>query len=401
MKILLVQDAEWRKKGPHQQHHLMELLSLRGHEIMVIGFDQHWRDEKTDFISKRIVIDDVCRFYEGAKVKFIKPSFLRFPILDYVSFLFSSRKEIKKQIKEFNPDLIIGFSSVLSNYWGMVYAKKNNIPYMYYWYDIVHILNVPRKFSWLAEIIEKKIIKNSDSIVVINEVLKDYIIDFGAEEKITSVISGGVDLEKFDPKKVDSNYFRNKYLISDDDLLLFFMGWLYQFSGLKEVVLELSKLKESELNIKLLIVGDGDAYEDLKEIIKSKNLEDIVIMAGRMPFEDIPKLISSSDICLLPAYNNEIMSDIVPIKLYEYLAMHKPIISTELPGVVTEFGKNNGIIYVDKPEDVVETVIYLDNEVLEEERLKAGNFIKDYDWEKIIDKFELLLFDLSKEKQVE
>ena len=124
-------------------------------------------------------------------------------------------------------------------------------------------------------------------------------------------------------------------------------------------------------------------------------------MAGRMPFEDIPKLISSSDICLLPAYNNEIMSDIVPIKLYEYLAMHKPIISTELPGVVTEFGKNNGIIYVDKPEDVVETVIYLDNEVLEEERLKAGNFIKDYDWEKIIDKFELLLFDLSKEKQVE
>ena len=400
MKILLVQDAEWRKNGPHQQHHLMELLSLRGHEIMVIGFDQHWRNEKKSLISKKIVINDVCRFYDGAKVKFIRPTFIKFPILDYISFLFSSRKEIKKQINEFNPDIIIGFSSVLSNYWGMLYAKKNNIPYMYYWYDIVHKLNVPRKFSWLAEIIEKKIIKNSDSIVVINEVLKDYIIDFGAEEKITSVISGGVNLERFNPEKVDSKYFRNKYGISDDDLVLFFMGWLYQFSGLKEVVLELSKIKESHPYIKLLIVGDGDAYEDLKEIIKSKNLEDIVIMAGRMPFEDIPKLISSSDICLLPAYNNEIMSDIVPIKLYEYLAMHKPIISTKLPGVVTEFGKNNGIIYVDKPEDVIETVICLDNEVLEEARLKARNFIKDYDWEKIIDKFELLLFDLCREKTV-
>ena len=184
-------------------------------------------------------------FMRVLKLNLYVQLFIKFPILDYISFLFSSRKEIKKQIKEFNPDIIIGFSSVLSNYWGMVYAKKNNIPYMYYWYDIVHILNVPRKFSWLAEIIEKKIIKNSDSIVVINEVLKDYIIDFGAEEKITSVISGGVDLEKFNPEKVDSNYFRNKYGISDDDLVLFFMGWLYQFSGLKEVVLELSKLKES------------------------------------------------------------------------------------------------------------------------------------------------------------
>jgi hypothetical protein len=49
MKILLLQDAEWRKKGPHQQHHLMELLSLRGHEIMVIGFDQLWREEYGGF----------------------------------------------------------------------------------------------------------------------------------------------------------------------------------------------------------------------------------------------------------------------------------------------------------------------------------------------------------------
>ena len=393
MRILLLQDAEWRKNGPHQQHHLMELLSLRGHEIMVIGFDQHWRNEKKSLISKKIVIDDVCRFYDGAKVKFIRPTFIKFPILDYISFLFSSRKEIKKQVNEFNPDIIIGFSSVLSNYWGMLYAKKNNIPYMYYWYDIVHILNVPRKFSWLAEIIEKKIIKNSSSIVVINEVLKDYIIDFGADEKITSVISGGVNLERFNPEKVDSTYFRNKYGISDDDLVLFFMGWLYQFSGLKEVALELSKIKESYPNIKLLIVGDGDAEEELKEIIKSKNMEDTVIMTGRMLFDDIPKLIASADICLLPAYNNEIMRDIVPIKIYEYLAMHKPVIATELPGVMKEFGFNNGVIYIKNPQDVINIVLKLNPKDFKYSCTNAKKFIKSYEWNQIISDFENLLLD--------
>lgn len=395
MKILLVQDAEWRKNGPHQQHHLMELLSLRGHEVMVIGFDQHWRNENGGLISKKIEIDDVCRFYKGAKIKFIRPSFIRIPILDYMSFLFTSRKEIKNQIKEFNPDIVIGFSSVLSNYWGMIYANKNNIPYLYYWYDIVHVLNVPKKFSWLAKLIEKKIIKGSNRIIVINEVLKDYIINFGANENITSVISGGVDLERFNPEKVDSKYFRNKYRISDDDLVLFFMGWLYQFSGLKEVALELSKIKKSHPNIKLLIVGDGDAEEDLKKIIKSKNLENTVIMTGRMPFEDIPQLIASADICLLPAYNNEIMRDIVPIKIYEYLAMHKPVIATKLPGVIKEFGVNNGVIYVDRPEYVLKKAIEQSMSDIKSNNLKASKFISCFSWDNIVTRFEKILNSLE------
>lgn len=394
MKILLVQDAEWRKKGPHQQHHLMELLSLRGHEIMVIGFDQYWREEKSAFISKKIVVDDVCRFYKGAKVKFIRPWFIRFPVLDYISFLFSSRKEIKEQVKKFNPDVIIGFSSVLSNYWGMRYAKQNNIPYIYYWYDIVHILNVPRKFSWLAKIIEKKIIKNSDSIIVINEVLKDYIINFGADEKTTEVIPGGVDFKRFNPEKVDSTYFREKFGISDDDLVLFFMGWLYHFSGLKEVTLELSKIKETEPNIKLLIVGKGDAYDDIKKIIEAQCLEDMVIMTGQMPYEDIPRLISSADICLLPAYNNEIMRDIVPIKIYEYLAMHKPVIATALMGVMKEFGVDNGVNYIDRPEDVIKKLNEFDDSAINKNKAMAGQFIQHYNWEKIITDFEDILVKL-------
>lgn len=398
MKILLVQDAEWRKNGPHQQHHLMELLSLRGHEIVVIGFDQHWKDENAGLISKRIIVDDVCRFYEGAKIKFIRPTFIRIPIFDYVSFLVTSRKEIKNQIRDFNPDIIIGFSSVLSNYWGMVYAKKNNIPYIYYWYDIVHILNVPRKFSWLAKIIEKKIIRGSDSIVVINEVLKDYIINFGADENITSLVPGGVDLERFNPEKVDSDYFRKQYGFSNEDVVLFFMGWLYQFSGLKEVALKLSEIKKSHPQIKFLIVGDGDAEEDLKEIIKMNNLENSVIMTGRMPFEDIPKLIAASDICLLPAYNNEIMRDIVPIKIYEYLAMQKPVITTKLPGVMKEFGKNNGVIYVETPNEVIEMVISLTNEEINKNKFEAKMFIRNYSWELILKKFEDILKKLTTSK---
>ena len=38
MKILLIQETDWFVKGPLQQHHLMEKLSLDGYEIRVIDF---------------------------------------------------------------------------------------------------------------------------------------------------------------------------------------------------------------------------------------------------------------------------------------------------------------------------------------------------------------------------
>ena len=42
MKILLVQESDWLKRNPHQQHHLMERLSLRGHEIVVMYYNSEW-----------------------------------------------------------------------------------------------------------------------------------------------------------------------------------------------------------------------------------------------------------------------------------------------------------------------------------------------------------------------
>ena len=52
-----------------------------------------------------------------------------------------------------------------------------------------------------------------------------------------------------------------------------------------------------------------------------------------------------ANICLLPAYNNEVMRNIVPIKIYEYLEMGKPVIAIKLPGITKEFGKNNEVVY--------------------------------------------------------
>ena len=93
------------------------------------------------------------------------------------------------------------------------------------------------------------------------------------------------------------------------------------------------------------------------------------------------------------------MQDIVPIKLYEYMAMRKPVISTKLPGVMGEFGNDNGIVYVDKPEDVVDKAGELiSNYELIRLGTKALKFAQKNSWEKITDKFETILQEAINEK---
>lgn len=54
---------------------------------------------------------------------------------------------------------------------------------------------------------------------------------------------------------------------------------------------------------------------------------------GHQPFENLPALLNGLDIFLIPYVVDDLTRYISPIKLYEYLAVGKPIVSTNLPEV--------------------------------------------------------------------
>ena len=385
MNILVIQESDWIKRNPHQQHHLMERLSLKGHKIKIIDYPIDWKEEKGIY-QKRKVIEDYYKIYPGASVDVIRPGILRLPILVYSSVIFSHWIEIKRQIKEFKPDIIIGFG-IINNFIASRIAKKRDIPFVYYWIDVLHHLIPEKYFQVLGKYLEKITIQNSTQIITINRKLEEFVRKLGA--KNTKVIGAGIDLNKFDPN-LDGSLIRQKYGIKDGNIVLFFMGFLYHFAGLKEVALELINYKYE--NLKLLIVGDGDAYVDLQNIVEKYDLNDKVLLVGRKPYNEIQDYIAASDICILPAYPDEkIMQDIVPIKLYEYMAMCKPVITTTLPGIMKEFGKDNGMSYVDGPELIPKCALNLDKEKTGKD---ARSFVENKDWEYISSSFENYLEDM-------
>lgn len=388
MKILVVHESDWIVRGPHQHHHLMERLSKRGHETRVIDFEILWRAKETNsLISNRQVFKGVHKVINDGAVTVIRPSIINIPILDYISLIYTHNAEIKRQINQFKPDVVIAFSILNANIAFRI-AQKEGIPSIYYIIDELHRLVPEKAFQSFAKFIERQNMKIADKVISINEGLREYTILMGATKDKTKVIRAGVDLERFVSDGREE--VRKKYGIFNDDNVLFFMGWLYDFSGLKEVALELARCEKN--GIRLLVVGKGDLWDALQGIRKNCCLEKKLIMIDWILYEDVPKYLSASDICILPAYNNDIMNKIVPIKMYEYMAAGKPIVATKLPGIIKEFGEDNGVIYADGTEDVLRKALELiEKGAFHKHGLKARRFVENCKWDDIVDGFEGIL----------
>lgn len=388
MRILIIQETDWVLRGPHTHHHILGRLDKNFYDIRIIDFPLIWEKEKRSYYP---LIRGFHNFQTDYKistdfVKIYRSAFINLPLFNILS-IFLQRRVIKELIKDFKPHFVICFASLLNvNYINKI-CKKNKIFFLYFifekYYTLVPI-RILRKYSKLK--MEKALI-NSDFNIALTKFYKDYLDNTTGIQEKNIYLPQGVDLSHFN-NNLKSDRIREKYGISTKDMILFFMGWIYPFSGMKEVALKLAELNNR--NIKLMIVGEGGLYDYLKQFVDKNNIKDKIILTGWVPYDELPEYISVANFCLLPAYNNNVMNDIVPIKVYEYLAMKKPVIATKLPGILREFGENNGILYIDNPKQVIDIAII--NLIRADEIGQKGrSFVENLDWKIITEKFEKIL----------
>ena len=402
MRILIVQESDWLIRGPHDQHHLAEKLSLRGHEIRVIDFEVQWLTHNgKELFSRRRVYNNVCKLYDAAQITVIRPGIIkiRIPGLDYLSLIFSHGKEIRRQIRDFKPDVIIGMG-ILNAYLAMRAARGNNIPYIYYWLDVLHALIPFKYFRSLAKAIEKIVLRQADAVIVTNKRLRNLTIDFGARPEQTHIFRHGVNFDKFNSEGVDGTIVRRQLGIKPDDIVITYVGRLSRITGVRQVALGLSKIDNPHL--KFLVVGTGSREAELRQMQQDLGMQDRLIITGRSPYDEIPGLLAASDICLLSFHRTSLTEDIVPMKVTDYMAMGKPVISSRLPGMVEEFGEDNGVCFVDNPEDM--PIIAL--ELFAQGRLvdlgaKGKRNIQGNSWDKLADDFQAILTDCISKKRGE
>ena len=219
MKILVVQESDWLERNPHQQHHLMERMAKRGHEIRVIDYPIDWpKDNEPGLIYKRQVYNDISKIIKDSNIDVIRPSFVKIKGLNYATLFFTHKKEIERQIREFKPDIILGLG-ILNTYNASKIAKKHNIPFVYYFIDVLHALIPEKAFQNLGKWFTQKTIENATLVITINKKLSEFAIKMGSKPDSTILIDAGIDLESYDPD-LDDSAIREEYGIAKDDIVL-------------------------------------------------------------------------------------------------------------------------------------------------------------------------------------
>jgi len=394
MRILVLQESDWVAKGPHQGHHLLERMRSRGHEVRVVDFEIRWADRRDPSrIARRRVFPDVHKVMEDGKVSVIRPLFLRLPVLDIVSLVFTHWIEVHHQFREFRPDIVVGFG-ILNAFLGITVARRHGVPFIHYVIDELHRLMPRRILQGLSKVVEQADYRQATMVLSINEALRDYTVSMGARLERTKVLPAGIDLHRY--INADGSGIRKRLGLTDSDLVLFYMGWLYPFSGLSEVAEDIVKRSGERRTTKLLAVGKGELWGPLSAMAHAADSAGRLNLEPWQPYSELPSYLAAADICILPARAVGLMENIVPIKMYEYMAAGRPVITTRLPGLVREFGDGHGVVYVDDPHQVVSTALQLaDRGEINELGTTARAFVSRNDWEMIADEFERLLHRLS------
>ena len=137
-------------------------------------------------------------------------------------------------------------------------------------------------------------------------------------------LPNGVDVNFYQPEKIELGDFRERAGLKLTDVVFFYGGILGHAQGLS-TVLEAAKKVESHKHIKIVLQGAGPEKEDLLALKEKLNLKNVIFMP---PVEktQMPSILKSVDVALVPLRKLDIFQGAIPSKIFEALAMKKPLL---------------------------------------------------------------------------
>lgn len=204
-----------------------------------------------------------------------------------------------------------------------------------------------------------------------------------------TIINPGIDIDKFKPSNKEPDQKAHS-----EEIIILTVKRLYPRGGLEDIIEIANKCAKKNKNIKFMIAGKGPLKDKLQKTIDKYNIQDNVKLLGFVPDKELVELYARSDIFALTSnYEGfgivyiEAMSSGKPVIAYDAGATSEVVIN-EKTGFLIEKGDidsfSNKILELAKNKAKLE-------EFGKKARERA---IKEFDWQKIIDKFDKIYQEL-------
>ena len=254
-------------------------------------------------------------------------------------FLLESNNRIPQQAKNtFDKFSFVYHRHSFYNYSGVMLAHQFRIP-------LVIEYNSPGVWAarnWsqglqyenLANHIELLNFHAASVIVVVSQPLKHILEAREVETEKILVNPNGVDLEVYSPE-IDGSNIRRKYNL-EDKTVVGFIGTFGKWHGAEVLAkaygLLLKNHPDYRDTTRLLMIGDGVTMPQVESETKKYNIKEQVILTGIVPQKEGPAHLAACDLLASPHVPNSDGTPFFgsPTKLFEYMAMGKGIIASDL-----------------------------------------------------------------------
>ncbi|HVV99216.1 MAG TPA: glycosyltransferase, partial [Planctomycetaceae bacterium] len=192
-----------------------------------------------------------------------------------------------------------------------------------------------------ASAVEDLCLQHAHLVVTVSDVLRDELIGRGVEPQRIVSYPNCIDPAVFDPNRfsaADVAELRQRLGYSPDARIAGFVGTFGEWHGvdvLAQAIKQLVDTRESELrstNTRFLLVGDGAKMPAVQQILNGEKYREFCALPGIVPQAQAPLYMAACDMLLSPHVPNPDGSRFFgsPTKLFEYMAMGKAIIASDL-----------------------------------------------------------------------
>ena len=235
-------------------------------------------------------------------------------------------------------ELIHAHSPILCGLPAHAAARRLAVPSVYeiraFWEDAAEQRGQGRRGSAryaTIRALETRLARSVDAVVTLCDGLRGDLLARGVPADRLFVVPNGVDTKRFTPRPRDEELaqslrFQGKSVIA-------YVGTLFRFEGVKLMLEAMGRLCDARDDVRGLIVGHGEAEDELRDLTEHLGLAGRVVITGKVSPAEVMRYYALADVLVYPRERHRITELVTPLKPLEAMSMAKAVVASDVGGL--------------------------------------------------------------------
>jgi glycosyltransferase involved in cell wall biosynthesis len=231
----------------------------------------------------------------------------------------------------------------------------------------------------LAAMVEKAVVRLVDHIIVVVEESRDRLVNMGVDPGRITIVTNTPPVDRWKEDCAvsgESNDAAPAHFV--------YLGNLDGSRGLDTAIKAVGLLRDRGHYVKLSIIGTGPNIDIYRKLASTLAVTDRVAIAGRLEFSKVQRIMADANVGLIPHYSTPSWNSTIPNKLFDFMAMAKPVVvSNTRPTERVVDEVQCGIVFRERDAgDLAEAMLAMGSRALRGRLGSRGReaFVKKYNW---------------------